>query len=73
MHINGDTRQMLDRIYAELEAIIIGIQDQAEVERLRDALAELRTCSRAKIGMEDDFACADAQMRAALARAEVKG
>ncbi len=35
--------------------------------RLVEALNELRSCSRAKIGKDDDFACADKQMRDALA------
>ncbi len=49
---------------ASLEARVAALE--AERVRLRDALTELRSCSRAKIGMEDDFACADAQMRQAL-------
>jgi hypothetical protein len=50
--------------YATLEARIAALE--VDNGRLREALTELRSCSRAKIGMEDDFACADAQMRQAL-------
>ncbi len=51
--------------YAALQSKLSTVQ--AGADRLREALAELRSCSRAKIGMEDDFACADKQMRDALA------
>ena len=57
--------------YRHLQATVVVYSDYASLEskasRLREALAELRSCSRAKIGMEDDFAYAVVQMRDAIA------
>ena len=68
---NGAIRWTLEKLKAETIAAW-NTRPAAPVEANReallvDALNELRNCSRAKIGMEDDFACADKQMRDALA------
>ena len=60
-----DGEYVLYSDYAALKAKLSAVQ--AGADRLVEALNELRSCSRAKIGMEDDFACADKQMRDALA------
>ena len=56
----------------EWQTLMAATRPAAPVEANREALLvealnELRSCSQAKIGMEEDFACADKQMRDALA------
>lgn len=57
---NGNCGMCVKCLRLKLDAL------KAKADGLAEALNELRSCSRAKIGMEDDFACADKQMRDAL-------
>ena len=63
---DAQVQAICDLAIAGLDRTAIPVEANREA-LLVEVLNELRSCSRAKIGKDDDFACADKQMRDALA------